>query len=69
MQNDHYPGYTLSRFDGKCPCGHLTDDTLGYHEWYDAFFCKTCHTWLTPTCDDPKCEDCRTRPPTAQTNA
>src|SRR5581483_8288647 len=72
--NDHYPGYTLSRFDGKCPCGTLTDETLGYSEYYDTFFCTVCRTWMSPPCGDPRCEDCKNRPekaifPTPSPNA
>jgi hypothetical protein len=62
VQNSNYPGYTLSRFDGKCPCGILTDDNLGYSEYYDEFYCRVCNNWLAPPCGDPKCEDCANRP-------
>lgn len=62
MLNGGYPGYTLERFHGKCPCGTMTDENLGYSEYYDTFFCKVCRNWLSPPCGHPDCEDCRTRP-------
>ena len=29
---------------------------------YDAFACPLCDVWLEPTCEDPTCSFCSTRP-------
>ena len=35
-----------------------------YTEKYDAYYCKSCNTWLESACDDPTCEYCVNRPQT-----
>lgn len=58
------PTYTLEEFQGICRCGFVTDETLGWSEYYDAFYCKVCRHWLTPKCGHADCRDCIDRPET-----
>lgn len=49
-------GFIYSR---KCiTCNHF----LIYYGKYDALFCAYCDEWVEATCDDVKCEYCKSRP-------
>ena len=39
---------------------------MGYNEKHDALFDDHTKKWLEKACDDPECEFCKDRPPTAQ---
>ena len=45
----------------KCAvCGKAIHEF--HNEKHDAYYCPECNRWNEPTCSDPECRECSTRP-------